>query len=841
MTPMLCRPLNLWPELLLGPMLRHVDPRSVCVFVGLKCSADIELRLYENDRAAWTETALAVGMRRTLMLGQNLHVALIEARIANDLVPGKVYSYNIMITQVGANAGKTLAEMGLLSDPYLLGYEPGVLPTFALPPGLEHLHLVHGSCRKTNGEGPDMFSTLDALIEASREQPLERPHQLFLTGDQIYADDNAVAFTRMLTEVTKHLIGGGIPSLDEQIPALANNSFWTCVSPELEAGPARDEFIEKHTGFRTTARDGHLIFLGEFYAMYLMVWSDALWPRRSDPSPPQATLWDPELPDLEDFDTRRWDLKRRKRFHTNRVRTLELANDLRRVRRALANVPTYMLFDDHEVTDDWNLNAAIRKATLESPRGRRIIRNALIAYAVFQDWGNRPGEYSAEDIPPEEAIPPGAQLFSRIDADGSHASAVLSLAGDAETEELLDLVWNPRQPPPPRMIWDWAFQGPEHQVVALDTRTWRSFPPGDPEGSAQIIPEDSLRRQLSDRLKSGPASNPKPSELDPEKLTFVISPPPILGLPLIETVQSILAIHDVYEFDNEPWLGNRESFDNMIYRLAEDLGRVIILSGDVHYAFTHSLEWVREQSPAKTARIIQFCSGALRNETWKTRWGSSRAGFVNQLGFFVLQGWIGRLPEGLRAPVAHDIEQVRGTVRNQIDVAAEVLRNGLEVHTPFGQEVQLLPLKLSIQETIASKLLFVSHTLDNNPALAEMRRILNEPREGSRFRLCFIADDAINQRTLTLGRYRGTPSFHPDDMWLNSPSHLVVGFNNIAGIRFQSSSTSPAGRIGQSGAVLQRHYWTWRSSKDPLGMKDPVALMFTEHEVPLTLPAFDEF
>jgi hypothetical protein len=174
-------------------------------------------------------------------------------------------------------------------------------------------------------------------------------------------------------------------------------------------------------------------------------------------------------------------------------------------------------------------------------------------------------------------------------------------------------------------------------------------------------------------------------------------------------------------------------------------------------------------------------------------------------------------------------------------VAAEVLRNGLEVHTPFGQEVQLLPLKLSIQETIASKLLFVSHTLDNNPALAEMRRILNEPREGSRFRLCFIADDAINQRTLTLGRYRGTPSFHPDDMWLNSPSHLVVGFNNIAGIRFQSSSTSPAGCIGQSGAVLQRHYWTWRSSKDPLGMKDPVALMFTEHEVPLTLPAFDEF
>ena len=28
----------------------------------------------------------------------------------------------------------------------------------------------------------------------------------------------------------------------------------------------------------------------------------------------------------------------------------------RSARRSLANIPTYMIFDDHEVTDDWNLN-----------------------------------------------------------------------------------------------------------------------------------------------------------------------------------------------------------------------------------------------------------------------------------------------------------------------------------------------------------------------------------------------------------------------------------------------------------------------------------------------------
>ena len=60
------------------------------------------------------------------------------------------------------------------------------------------------------------------------------------------------------------------------------------------------------------------------------------------------------------------------------------------MRRALANVPTYMVFDDHDVTDDWNLGRAWRDRVFTSPLGRRIVMNALVAYAVFQDWGNDP-------------------------------------------------------------------------------------------------------------------------------------------------------------------------------------------------------------------------------------------------------------------------------------------------------------------------------------------------------------------------------------------------------------------------------------------------------------------
>ena len=77
-----------------------------------------------------------------------------------------------------------------------------------------------------------------------------------------------------------------------------------------------------------------------------------------------------------------------------RVNTLTTFYDsLPRVRRALANVPTYMIFDDHDVTDDWNISRSWRDQVYTSLLGRRIVTGALAAYALFQDWGNDPLGY----------------------------------------------------------------------------------------------------------------------------------------------------------------------------------------------------------------------------------------------------------------------------------------------------------------------------------------------------------------------------------------------------------------------------------------------------------------
>ena len=87
----------------------------------------------------------------------------------------------------------------------------------------------------------------------------------------------------------------------------------------------------------------------------------------------------------------------------------EFRAGLPRVQRALANVPTYMIMDDHDVTDDFFLNPLWRERVLKTALGRAILNNAMITYAVFQDWGNDPLRYDSGR--PKELLTKISELF----------------------------------------------------------------------------------------------------------------------------------------------------------------------------------------------------------------------------------------------------------------------------------------------------------------------------------------------------------------------------------------------------------------------------------------------
>lgn len=110
-----------------------------------------------------------------------------------------------------------LKSLGLLDNnpiagkPNLaLGYDPGFLPSFELPPSeLTDLRILHGSCRRINRDMEDGLSWVDDRIREGRSglpdpanssKPHKRPHQLLMTGDQIYADDVPLPLLPQLIE-----------------------------------------------------------------------------------------------------------------------------------------------------------------------------------------------------------------------------------------------------------------------------------------------------------------------------------------------------------------------------------------------------------------------------------------------------------------------------------------------------------------------------------------------------------------------------------------------------------------------------------------------------------------
>jgi hypothetical protein len=57
------------------------------------------------------------------------------------------------------------------------------------------------------------------------------------------------------------------------------------------------------------------------------------------------------------------------------------------VQQVFAVLPTYMIFDDHEITNSWNTSTTWRKNALQHGFERSLV-DGLVAYWVYQGWGN---------------------------------------------------------------------------------------------------------------------------------------------------------------------------------------------------------------------------------------------------------------------------------------------------------------------------------------------------------------------------------------------------------------------------------------------------------------------
>ncbi len=656
--------INDLPLILAGPILRRVEPGAVTVWVALKERKAVTLKVYESNQGNPGNARLE-GARTTVQLGTNLHVVAVTAKPqlpgGSPLAWGSLYLYNLFFNDpLAPGTGPDLfgpKVLVLASEPNasdaaryaatkLLTYyldaddspRPGMptLPSFVLPPeDLNKLRIIHGSCRKPDSEGKDALAGLDVMIEKAAKDPTARPQQLFLTGDQIYADGVADTLLTLLSDAGDTLLGG-----EETLPGLDD----VPIPKEKLAAGRRHEIAHKVAGLTSGYNmKSHLFKVGEFYSMYLFVWSEVLWP----PTLPQfKDVYVPENQEREAFTEAGQPVSGGSpippfenlysKFNESRDHVQELRRTLPAVRRALANIPTYMIFDDHEVSDDWYQDFDWNIRVLKRPLGKRVIQNALLTYAIFQAWGNTPDRF--------EGATYGSELLKRAEkwsspsgftvTDSDAIAEYLGVPKPADVKKYRQLRLPQPLPPSKALHWHYTVNGPKYQVIVLDTRTWRGYP-GAPIDPPALISDDAFDLQIPQTTKD---------EADKIELYLIVSPVPVIMIPLDEWGQKSLvtvAKRSGREWiarvaDPEGWALQSVTFESLLAKLASRLtvlangekrARIVFLSGDVHRGYAARFQYwattpftLPGSEPAHVATeptnivFAQLTSSGLKNE-----------------------------------------------------------------------------------------------------------------------------------------------------------------------------------------------------------------------------------
>jgi hypothetical protein len=630
------------PLVIAGPIVRRVEASSTTVWVALKSEQTVTLDVWSGESATGAPVdRIQQGTRVTARIGEHLYVVAVTAQ-GRALAPGTLYRYTLRFAPPSASSVPVGEGSGLgLFDPGVIAATPeearAVLlygdlgkapqqPSFITPPAsTSELRLVHGSCRKPHGPGLDGLSILDQILTTDIAST-GRPHQLLLTGDQIYADDVADVLLQLCMTRGAALLGR-----EEKLPGVSSGVAW--LHPGQRQSAMKSEF-----GLSSSEAKSHLITFAEFACMYLMVWSDVLWPKdlaagfvdlhgftiewfeadiRNAPSnSPKATS---ERLILDTFRGEQYWLE-------------AFRKGLPAVRRALANTATYMMFDDHEITDDWYITEDwVRRVTIgvgapingvpdirNGALGRRVITNGLAAFALFQAWGNAPDR------------------FAETDPSGAAGRDILAALGsDDPTDPVQDATLQKRLGIPTGILnstvqrrdgaidWHFNISWPSHQLIVLDTRTRRRYLGGALAPPALLLADADYDAMLP------PASGG-------DIPMIVVSPAPVIGNFFVELGQAAYAKATyslLLKKDGEAWGFQKRAFEKLIARLITAAApgpdgvrrnRVVLLSGDVHYGFSVVLRYTAEKpyhSPPGPAigTIAQLVSSALKNFSDETR------------------------------------------------------------------------------------------------------------------------------------------------------------------------------------------------------------------------------
>lgn len=564
------------PLVLAGPILRRLETQRIVLWLAARTPARVKLSLAPDEGEAIThELVPGTPACRHIAAGEHLHYLLIDLRLERPLPENIWTGYTLALQPLVAPSDRWQDWRDWAPD---LCYPGRTTPGFVFAPKVAAL--LHGSCRKPHHHGGDGLVAADRLLADLIALPQRGgggddegnsfpawPSALVMSGDQIYADDVAGPMLRAIHRL--------IPALGLAVEALPSaEETGIADSDALYRHPAgyyrRETLLPRHKRnydlievlfggvekpvFTTDSAHNHLITVAEVLAMYLLVWS---------PTPWQAVTTDPP----ESLDA-----SARAQFAREQAAIEAFSADLAAVRRVLAHLPVAMIFDDHDITDDWNLSREWEEIAYGHPFSKRVIGNALLAYLLNQAWGNQPESF-------DDALRDGVQ-------------AALAAPGGAAHEHCIDHLLR---------FEHWHYSWPTSPpLMVIDTRTHRWRSESAARSPSGLMDWEALT-DLQQALRGQPA-------------VLLVSPPPIFGVKLIETIQRIFTwFGRPLLVDAENWMahpGSAQAILN-IFRHPKTPQHFVVLSGDVHYSFVYDVE-LRGRTHGPD--IWQLCSSGLRNE-----------------------------------------------------------------------------------------------------------------------------------------------------------------------------------------------------------------------------------
>jgi hypothetical protein len=567
---------NSIPLVLAGPIVRRATSESVWFWIALSeeiTNIDLTIFGYGPIKTLrlpkMTPIAIQKQKPNIVRLGEHIWIALCEAVPLQSKFPtDTILGYDMRITIQEYN--NNMKVMNLSELDLGITYNLYLTPTFII--GSINTTIAHGSCRRPGSmirEGEqlfvnykdnpdslhDAFGVFDKWMSEKAINPIERPSSLFLTGDQIYADDVAIPLFNAIAQVANDVFGyiEAMPIKDNNktnfVPA--NKITWKedgkwhraqyIEYPKNEWGERKilTNLETSKIGFTTDDGEAHLLSFPEYAAMYLIIWNPTLCLNYKVDDGKNPTL---------------------SKYHT-------YAQSCRRV---MANCSTYMLFDDHDVTDDWNLDEIWYNNTQSNITAKRIISNALLAYWCFQAWGNDPKMFD--------------KSFVVLMSD--HLKDLNETKGWVNDEFLDHKLLN--------MHWSYiAASNPK--AICVDTRTLREFPKvdlkaskQDPNGKGAILSGEKVRTAIGKILdRYGLNKDNWYSHIDISRTLLVVLPTPFFPHPTLLKGQMYDFNYpaDRYKNDFEFYVNNKKQRPELVHWLKKRLepSLLVILSGDVHY------------------------------------------------------------------------------------------------------------------------------------------------------------------------------------------------------------------------------------------------------------------